>query len=105
MQSSTDPLVGSTRATKKKTFRPLTARLARSKNFHKDDRMLDDYLDRTKLLNNGEKGTIRKLLKLRTREDGNTGKLTISGLRILLGVDIKTVRRCLKGLVEKGFIF
>src|SRR3954462_12185942 len=84
--------------------KPLTARLRLSKNFHKEDRMLDDYLDRTKLLNNGEKRTIRKILKLRGREDANTVKITYSGLSKLLGVDIKTVRRCVKGLVTKGFI-
>jgi hypothetical protein len=42
---------------------------------------------------------------LRTREDANTVKVTISGLKQLLGVDIKTIRRCLKALVTKGFIF
>jgi len=87
-----------------KAPKSLTARLRLSKNFHKEDRSLDDYLDRTKLLNNGEKRTIRKMLKLRKREDDNTVKITYAGLTKLLGVDIKTVRRCVKSLVQKGFI-
>jgi hypothetical protein len=82
----------------------LTQRLPRSKNFWKEDRMLDDYIDRTTLLRANEKRTLKKLLKLRKREDGNVVKTTIAGLTVLLALNIKTMRRCLIGLEEKGFI-
>ena len=45
------------------------------------------------------------MLKLRGREDANTVKITYSGMAKLLGVNIKTAHRCVKGLVSKGFIF
>ena len=54
-----------------KKGKPLTQRLFRTKNFYKEDRNLDHYLDQTRLLNNGEKRTLKKLLKLRQRENGN----------------------------------
>lgn len=89
---------------RKKQPKPLTARLRKSKNFWKEDRMLDDFIDRTKLIKIGPKTLLRKLLKLRSREDSNDVKVTVSGLSKLLAVDPKTIRRGLKALEQAGFI-
>ena len=91
-------------ATKAKV-KPVTSRLAKSKNFWKLDRSLDDYIDRTSLIKSGPKRLLRKLLLLRGREDANEVKVTVSGLRTLLSVNIKTIRVWLKSLEQAGFIY
>ncbi len=66
--------------------------------------MLDDFIDRTDTLRTGEKLLIKKLLKLRSREDDNCVLITVSGLSRLLGVNVKTIRTWLKHLEQTGFI-
>ena len=83
---------------------PLTARLSASLNFWKEDRNLDDYIDRSKLIQHGPEMLLRKMLKLRATESSNEVKVTVSGLSTLLAVNIKTIRLWLKKLVDAGFI-
>jgi hypothetical protein len=84
--------------------KPVTSRLRKSKNFWKEDRCLDDYIDRNKSLKSGEKLLLKKLIKLRTNEDSNVVKVTKSGLSKLLDVNIKTIRDWLRKLIRKGFL-
>src|SRR5688572_14194396 len=85
--------------------KPLTSRLRKSKNFWKEDRSLDDYIDRNEQLKAGEKLLLKKLLKLRTNEDSNEVIVTKSGLAKLLNVNIKTIRDWINKLIQKGFLF
>ncbi len=89
----------------KAKVRPLTSRLRKSKNFWKVDRMLDDYIDRTSLLKSGPKRLLKKLLVLRSQEDDNQVKVTVSGLSVLLDVNVKTIRLWLKNLLDAEFLY
>jgi hypothetical protein len=91
--------------TKAKKAKVVTARLAKTKNFWKVDRELDDYIDRTKLIKCGPKRLLKKLLTLRRREDSNEVQITVAGLSKLMAVNIKTIRTWFKSLEEAGFVF
>lgn len=82
----------------------LTSRLRKSKNFHKHDRNLDDYIDRNPCLRSTDKLVLKKLLNLRGRDDSNQVKTTHSGLGKLLDLDRRTIATSLRKLVAEGFL-